>query len=196
MLSGTDSLMLVLLASISLQVTSIPINGSSQAVEKNDSSTPHYSTLANSSSLLLEASFPNDWEYFAYPIPNTRRTLRGSIFTGKPISPNALHYMIDGGLATMQTRLSILGDVRLRDEDNPFIYRVPGCYFKMTSKLSQGKAGMTYGAMRDVFQALEQLLEKEQRFFEVSFTLVDDTKEKEGHGEVYRRQPSLSRTDV
>lgn len=43
---------------------------------------------------------------------------------------------------------------------------------------------MTYGMVREVLQALEDLLERHQRWFETGFTLMDENGVSLGHGEV------------
>ena len=135
-----------------------------------------------------------DWEHFKYPIPNTRRVLRGRILTYLPIREAALHYMIDGGIAQTTSQIATLGDsnVRLADRDNPYVYRVPHCHFKMSSKSVEGRAIMTYGMMNEVFHALNQLLEVEQRSFAISFVLIDATKKSLGHGDVFERSQTPS----
>lgn len=148
----------------------------------------------NSSSLSLMTHPLGDWEHFTYSIPKTRRVLRGRIFTFLPIRKAALHYMIDGGIAQTTSQITTLrrSNIRLEDGDNPYVYRVPHCHFEMSSKLVDGKATMTYGMMKEVFQALEQLLEVGQRSFATSFVLTDETKVTWGHGEVFERSQSPS----
>ena len=43
---------------------------------------------------------------------------------------------------------------------------------------------MTYRKMKEVFQALEQLLEVEQKSFAISSVLTDASKQSLGHGDV------------
>lgn len=47
---------------------------------------------------------------------------------------------------------------------------------------------MTYGMMRDVFVALEMVLERPQRDFEASFVVVDAEGFSWGHGELMASQ--------
>jgi hypothetical protein len=82
--------------------------------------------------------------------------------------------MIEGGLLSTLRQIAISGNIRLRDEDNPYTYRVPGCYFDVRSKTSEERATITYGMLGDVFMTLEQVLEKAQRNFETSFVLTDE----------------------
>ena len=146
-------------------------------------------THLNSPLPLLGASSLGDWEFFAYPIPTTSQTLKGRIFTSQPIRPSALHFAIDGAIANTLYRISHMGNIRLEDADNPYIYRVPGCYFKMESKVVQGKAMITYGMLNTILKALENLLEKNEQSFNTSFVLVDDEKRTWGHGEIFDRPP-------
>ncbi|KAL8784766.1 MAG: hypothetical protein Q9195_008902 [Heterodermia aff. obscurata] len=143
----------------------------------------------NSSAPLLKASSLGDWESFAYPIPATRQILKGRIFTTQPIRPIALHFAIDGAIANTLWRISQMGNVRLEDADNPYVYRVPGCYFKMDSKVIEGKAMLTYGMLNGLLKALEHLLETNEQFFNTSFVLVDDEKRTWGHGLIFDRPP-------
>ncbi|KAL8837524.1 MAG: hypothetical protein Q9170_002483 [Blastenia crenularia] len=132
----------------------------------------------------------NDWENFAYPIPHTNQILKGRIFTSLRLRPSALHFMIDGGIAQTRHQLDDFGAVRLRIKDNPYRYVVPHCYFTMGSKVVSGaKPIMTYRMMRDVFLALEQVLENQQRYFEASFVLTDENQRSWGHGQVLEREP-------
>ena len=148
----------------------------------------------NASSLSQGTYRLGDWEHFTYPIPDTRRVLKGRILTYLPIRETDLHYMIDGGLALTMSQISRLGssNVRLADRDNPYVYRVPHCHFKMSSKIMNGKAIVTYGMMKKVFQALEQLLEAKQKSFAISFVLTDASGQTLGHGDVFERSQSPS----
>ncbi|KAL8680954.1 MAG: hypothetical protein Q9224_006901, partial [Gallowayella concinna] len=133
-----------------------------------------------------------DWENFAFVIPSTKFILKGRIFTGKPLRANALHYALDGGLVTAQEQLSHLGaTARLRNRDNPFTYKVPGCYFEMRSKVARidDRPTMTWKMMRNLVLALEQVLEKERKYYETSFVLVDESKVTWGHGQITERAP-------
>ena len=130
------------------------------------------------------------WENFVQPIPQSRQVLRGRIFIDRPIRRLSLHYTIDGGMATAFSRLPPRGDARLRREENPFIYRTPGCYFMIRSKEIGGRPIMTYGMLVDVFKALEELLEKNDRSFDTSFVLTDDQRISWGHGEISSTAPS------
>ncbi|CAF9907808.1 MAG: hypothetical protein HETSPECPRED_007909 [Heterodermia speciosa] len=138
----------------------------------------------------LRVSSLGDWESFVYPIPANKQTLKGRIFTTQPIRPSALHFAIDGALASTQWRIAQMGDVRLEDTDNPYIYRVPGCYFKMESKIVEGKAMLTYGMLVAILKALEHLLEENEQSFNTGFVLVDDEKRTWGHGEIFDKPPS------
>lgn len=142
----------------------------------------------NSSSLFSKTPV-NDWESFAYPISGTIQILRGRIFTSRHITPDSLRFMIEGGLFSTLREIAILGNTRLRDEDNPYTYRVPGCYFDFRSKTSGKQPMMTYGMLGDVFMALEQVLEKAQRNFETSFVLTDEDRVTWGHGQVLTKAP-------
>ena len=147
-------------------------------------------THANASSLPLVVPSLGDWENFAYPIPNSKRVLKGRIFTNRPLRPNALHFAIDGGIARAKSVIASKGNTRIRAPDNPFTFRVPGCYFGMSSKVLGGEAIMRYGDMVDVLEALEQLLEKGQLFLETSFVLTDNEQKTWGHGEIFEQEPS------
>lgn len=48
---------------------------------------------------------------------------------------------------------------------------------------------MTYRMMRDVFAALEEVLEKVGKNFEASFVLTDEDRRSWGHGGVWERRP-------
>ena len=151
--------------------------------------------ISRNSSSLSHGTYPlGDWEHFTYPIPNTKRVLKGRILTYLPIREAALHYMIDGGLAQTTNQISVLknSNVRLADRENPYIYRVPHCHFKMSSKTIDGKAVMTYGMMKEVFQALKQLLEVDEKSFAISFVLTDAAQKSLGHGDVFERSQSPS----
>ncbi|KAL8761318.1 MAG: hypothetical protein Q9184_002560 [Pyrenodesmia sp. 2 TL-2023] len=139
----------------------------------------------------LSAPASNDWENFAIPIPNTRQILKGRIFPSRPVQPRALHSMLDGGLAQVQLQAYHLGsETRLRIRDNPYTYGVPGCHFMIRSKTRLGKPTMTYWMVRNVFLALEKVLEKANRDFEASFVLTDADQVTWGHGEIWEKAPS------
>jgi len=97
--------------------------------------------------------------------------------------------MIEGGLFSTLREVAISGNIRLRVEDNPYTYRVPGCYFDIRSKTSGKQPTMTYGMLGDVFMALEHVLEKAQRNFESSFVLTDEDRVTWGHGQVLAQVP-------
>ena len=164
---------LLLLFCFGLHTTCFPFEDRALSPGNSVSTLQRPSKINNSSSLLLDEPRLGDWEHFVEPIPNTKRVFRGRIFTDRPIRPSALHFMIDGGLATASSRLDDLGNINLVGQDNPFVYRVPGCHFQIRSKTSDGKALMTYAMLIEVFKALEKLLEKGQRFFATSFVLTD-----------------------
>lgn len=186
------SIALVLLSCPVYFVASLPTDNGTPSSKSSLSMT---SPLLSSSNLLstLDTPSANDWEHFSYPIPNTRQILKGRIFTSRPIRPSSLHFMIDGGIAETGQQLSKLGNTRLRLRDNPYRYQVPGCHFEIGSKTSPGgRPLMTYGMMRDVFLALEQVLEKAQRSFETSFVLTDQDQMSWGHGQVVQNAPATT----
>ncbi|KAL8770165.1 MAG: hypothetical protein Q9209_004007 [Squamulea sp. 1 TL-2023] len=156
-------------------------------------------TNENLSSPILVHSLPslNDWEHFAYPIPRTKQFLKGRIFTSHPLRPSAIHFALDGGLSQTQQQVSTFGPTaRLWWNDNPYSYKVPGCFVEMRSKVTaDGRPTMTWKMMRDMFLALEQILEKDQRFFEVSFVLTDESQVSWGHGQLIEREPPLRPVD-
>ncbi|KAI4232876.1 MAG: hypothetical protein L6R40_007280 [Gallowayella cf. fulva] len=170
----------VLLSGLVIPAATLPHNNLALLPERNDTVSSH-------------SSLPRlgDWENFAYPIPRTKQILKGRILTSKRLNSNSLHFAIDGGLAKVQQQISVSSpNTRLPAYDNPFIYRVPGCYFEMESKVGRdGKPKMTWKMMKDVLSALEQVLEKQQRFFETSFVLTDDAKVSWGHGQVVAMGP-------
>ncbi|KAL8788356.1 MAG: hypothetical protein Q9213_001753 [Squamulea squamosa] len=170
-------------------ITSIPLNARPVIVPSNPW------TNENLSSTILSHSPPslNDWEHFAYPIPGTKQILKGRIFTSQPLRPSSVHFALDGGLAQTQYQLSTFGPTaRLFTRDNPYSYKVPGCFVEMRSKVAtDGRPIMTWKMMRDIFLALEQVVEKEQRFFDVSFVLTDESQVSWGHGQVIEREPQL-----
>ncbi|KAL8805552.1 MAG: hypothetical protein Q9200_005381, partial [Gallowayella weberi] len=129
-----------------------------------------------------------DWEHFTYEISGTKLALKGRIFIDKPLRPNSLHFAIDGGLAIAERQPS---NARLSDHDNPFTYRVPGCYFETRSKVARmdGRPTMTWKMMKDLLSALEEVLEKQRNYFEASFVLVDDSEISWGHGQIAKMGP-------
>ena len=99
--------------------------------------------------------------------------------------------MLTGGLAQTKQQIYHLGaDTRLSIQDNPYTYGVPGCHFVIRSKTWAGRPTMTYGMMRNVFLALEKVLEKRNRNFETSFVLTDLDQVTWGHGAVWEKAPS------
>ena len=180
---------LLLLCYLLYQVTCLPVDDKAIISRNFANSTLDGPTHLNLSHPLLGIPPLGDWEHFVYPIPATKQTLKGRILTSQPIRPSALHFAIDGAIASTLWRISQVGNVRLEDADNPYIYRVPGCYFKIDSKVHQGKAMMTYGMVNGVLKALENLLEKKRQFFNTSFVLVDDYQRTWGHGEIFDRPP-------
>ena len=189
MFSCQSSWWLLLLSYLVYPTICLPVDNRAIPPRNNMTSTLDGLTHHSSPLPLLRASSLGDWEFFAYPIPTTSQTLKGRIFTSQPIRPRALHFAIDGAIASTLWRISQMGNVRLEDADNPFIYRVPGCYFKMESKVDQGKAMITYGMLNTILKALENLLEKNEQSFNTSFVLVDDDKRTWGHGEIFDRPP-------
>ncbi|KAL8960986.1 MAG: hypothetical protein Q9193_002394 [Seirophora villosa] len=133
------------------------------------------------------ATILNAWENFAYPIPPTKQVLRGRIFTLRPIRPGALFFMIAGGIATTRRQIPELGDACLRARDNLYAYMVPGCHFCMWSKTAKrsGAPVMTYRMMQEVFLALEEVLQKDERKFEATFVLTDEDCVSWDDGEVF-----------
>ena len=189
--------LLLLLSTLGLQVAGLPLDDRSTPLERNISIASIPSTNGNLRAPMLDVPSLGDWEHFTYAIPNTKLILKGRMFPSRPLRESALHYMIDGGIAETTSHISTFGDESLRSEHNPFIYRVPGCHFKMSSKVSRGEATMSYRMMREVFLAFEQLLEKEEQPFETSFVLTDERRVTWGHGEVTEgaRSPSPPLSD-
>lgn len=185
---GLSMLFLLLFPCLILQVPGLLTKGVAPSRVSTTSSGLLLPSHANSSSLLLETPF-NDWDYFAYPIPGTNQILKGHIFTSRLVRPSSLQFMIEGGLLSTLRQIAITGNIRLRDEDNPYTYRVPGCYFDVRSKTSEERPTITYGMLGDVFMALEQVLEKAQRNFETSFVLTDEDRVTWGHGQVLAKAP-------
>lgn len=196
MFSCCSFLGLLLFFFLAFRVAALPFDEGALLYRIDGFSIPYLLTHFNTTSLLLNTTSLGDWENFAYPIPNSKRILKGRIFTSRRISPSALHFAIDGGLAGTTSRISSLGDIRLADADNPYVYNVPGCHFRMDSKVLRGRAIMTYGMMRDVFEAFEEVLERKQRFFSTSFVLTDQDQRTWGHGEIFDRPPSLSMSET
>ena len=180
---------LLLFSCLVYQIICLPVNDRAALPRSNTNSTLDELTHFNSPLPLLQASSLGDWEFFAYPIPTTRQILKGRIFTSQPIRPSAFHFAIDGAIASTVWRMAHLGNIRLENADNPYIYRVPGCYFRMASKVVEGKAMLTYGMLNTILRALEHLLEKNEQFFNTSFVLVDDDRRTWGHGEITDRPP-------
>lgn len=178
--------MLPLLLHLVFPVTSLPTDNGAPSPATNLALTPPLPSSSNLFSPLPPPS-PNDWENFAYPIPHTKQMLKGRIFTSRRIKPRALHFMIDGGIARTRAQISELGNIGLRIKDNPYLYSVPGCHFRMESKMVGERPVMTYRMMMDVFLALEKVLEKTQRDFEASFVLTDGEGRSWGHGSVAER---------
>ncbi|KAI4122532.1 MAG: hypothetical protein LQ338_005763 [Usnochroma carphineum] len=189
-LLSLSTLLLLLLPYLAFPVASHPLDDRDLSPASSALPLPHSSPNANLSPPLPKTPSLNDWENFAYPIPYTKRTLKGRIFTSKRLRPRAVHLMLDGGLAHIRRQLAHLGYIRLRPADNPYIYQVHGCRFSMDSKTRDGRPMMTYRMIKDVFLALEQVLENDQRFFEASFVLVDEDGVSWGHGEVVERVTS------
>lgn len=178
-------LLLLLLPCIAFRVACAPVNDRALPLERNISSIPDRFELVNSSANVLELPSTNGWDAIEYKIPATKQVLTGRIFTSSPIRPSALHYVLDAGQGIAEARLASMGDVRLADFDSPFVYRVPGCDLQLASSVSDGKVKMTYGMMKEVFKALEVLLVRPQRFFEVTFVLSDNRNHAFGHGEIF-----------
>lgn len=179
-------LLLPLLPCIAFPATCVPIKDRAPLVRRYAPSTPDSLTQVNSSTLLLDLpSMSDPKEYFEYKIKATKQVLNGRLFTRTRIRPDSLHHVLEAGLGIAESRLAALGNIRLADHDNPFVYRVPGCDLQMASNVDDGEAKMTYSMMREVFRALELLLEKGQRYCEVTFLLSDDKNHPFGHGEIF-----------
>ncbi|KAL8832070.1 MAG: hypothetical protein Q9191_000492 [Dirinaria sp. TL-2023a] len=183
--TGSLALLLLLLPGIAFRVGCAPVNDRVLLFERNISSVPDRFELVNSSTTVLELPSTSRWDPIEYKIPATKQVLTGRIFTSSPIRPSSLHYVLDAGLGIAEARLASMGDVRLADHDNPFVYRVPGCDFQLASSVSDGEVKMTYGMMKEVFKALEALLERPQRFYEATFVLSDNKNHAFGHGEIF-----------
>lgn len=189
MFSRLGFLVFLLLSCFICQIACIPLEERALSARTTIPSVPPILNHANVSSLPLVVPSLGDWENFAYPIPNSKRILKGRIFTNRPLRRNALHFAIDGGIASAKSAISSKGNIRIRATDNPFIFRVPHCYFGMSSKVFGGEAVMSYGNMVEVLEALEQLLEKQQRFLETSFVLTDKEQKTWGHGQIFEKEP-------
>ena len=181
---------LLFLLQLKPRVASLPLDGQALSVINNDLGL-RLPITANTSTLSSSTPALNDWENFAYPIPGSKQILKGRILTSKRLRPSALHYVLDGGMAQARQQIQNYGNVKLRNQDNPYTYVVPGSFFTIRSKIStDGRPVMTYGMTRDVFRALESVLEKPQRNFETSFVLTDEYRNSWGHGEIAAKPPS------
>lgn len=128
----------------------------------------------------------SDRQPFAYVIPGTTQILQGCAFTRNPIRPQSLHAALQVGLAHAQERLSARGpNARLYLSENPYTLDVPGCYAEVVARrAADGLPGMTWLMIRNIFLALQQVLERERRPFDAAFVLKDQNKVSFGHGQV------------
>ncbi|KAL9595432.1 MAG: hypothetical protein Q9219_006449 [cf. Caloplaca sp. 3 TL-2023] len=181
-----------------VQVAGFPIEGTSSSILRGETSSssafPSFPLAVASDrdhNQTFEQPSVNDWEHFRYPIAYTKLILVGRILTSNRLSPSAVHFTLDGGIAEITDYIHNRGNVRLKESENPYHYATPGCYFIISSKLASpgGQPKMTWNMVRDVLFALEQLLEQQQRFFEVSFALTDRDRQSWGHGQVIARPP-------
>ncbi|KAL8706992.1 MAG: hypothetical protein Q9201_000040 [Fulgogasparrea decipioides] len=185
-------ILLLLLPFLAPQAASISLDEAKPpavSITKTTSTLP--GPTANLSSSLHSAS-PNDWIHFTQPIPSTKLILVGRLFTSRRLRPASVHYIIDAGIVVTTNYIQGYGNIRLHEFDNPWHYGVYGCYFYVISKLSRDRfrqPTMTYGMVRDVFLALEQVMEVQKQNFEVSFSLTDENKVTWGHGEVLSSKP-------
>ena len=93
--------------------------------------------------------------------------------------------MLDGSLAESNDQIAKNGiKTRLLNEDNPWVYSIPGCQFWVASKIARGRATMTYGMVGEGLKALRELMEEGERALEVSFVLTDREGVSWGHGGV------------
>ncbi|KAL8721555.1 MAG: hypothetical protein Q9181_007684, partial [Wetmoreana brouardii] len=180
-------ILLLLLPSLALQAASIPLD------EPKPTSilAGPAPTNANLSSPLHSAS-PDDWIHFTQPIPSTKLLLKGRLFPTRRLRPSSVHYTIEAGVAVTTDHIQRYGDIRLHEFDNPWHYGVYGCYFYIDSKLSRDRfmaPTMTYGMVRDVLLALEQVMEVQKQNFEASFVLTDEDQVTWGHGEILKSKP-------
>lgn len=169
------------------QFAAFPLEGRALPLIRNATSDLNLLPNSNFTSLMPATAPWDDWENFAYQIPQSRLIIKGRVFTHRRLRESALHYLIDGGKAQVQSRIDLLGNIKISNRENPYTYRVPGAAFKLTSKVSRGEPVMTYFMMRDVFEALEEVLEKQHRNLETSFVLTDLDKFSWAHGEVFER---------
>ena len=192
MFSGIGSLVLLVVCSYITLAACLPLDVGISFSTNQSITTSRNPSHANVSSLSLGTL--GDWVHFSYPILNTNQVLKGQIFTSRPLRARALHYVIDGALAFARRQMSSSGNTALQESDNPFIYRIPGCYFKMGSKLRVGKPIMTYKMMIDTLDALHDLLETQQMAFDTTFSLTDKNQKTWGHGEIFGEVPNLLAT--
>ncbi|KAL8708376.1 MAG: hypothetical protein Q9220_006757 [cf. Caloplaca sp. 1 TL-2023] len=178
------------------RVRGVKTNTEGAVVGREESLAPAQpAAIAKGTRTITRPSVPhplNDWEYFTYQIPDYPLVLKGRIFTSKTLIPRALHLLISGGLRKANQEIAEFGfSFILQSKDNPYTYHVPECYFIMTPKPfpPRGQPLMSYGMVYQVFQALERVLERSQRFFEASFVLVGEGSVTLGHGEVSEKKP-------
>ena len=177
----------ILLCSLARQAVGIPLEQRAVSATSDALSTPPFSLPLHVPSLQSGGSSLNDWRDFVYRIPHTKRILKGRISINNIIPKPALHYTIIGGRDTAKARRHDTGDGRLEDRDNPFEYQLVGCGFRMTSNGVWGEALMTYGMVVEVFDALEQVLEKRGLYFGATFILTDEDRRNWGRGEIVEK---------
>ncbi|KAL9628857.1 MAG: hypothetical protein Q9204_005616 [Flavoplaca sp. TL-2023a] len=85
----------------------------------------NYEPLLPSTLSTLSTPSPNDWEHFTYPLPRTPFTLKGRIFTSKPLNGTTLHSTLTGLLTYAQTETSALGPEACIPSQG-IAYRIPG----------------------------------------------------------------------
>ncbi|KAL8935047.1 MAG: hypothetical protein Q9211_004914 [Gyalolechia sp. 1 TL-2023] len=170
-------------------VTAIPLEDRALLLPDLRSLSEHLSAPTNLRRPSLNTSSNyDDREKFIYAIPRTTQTLQGWVFTRNPIRPQSLHAVLQAGLDYAQQRLSHRGpNARLLLHENPYAIDVPGCYAEVKSRrATDGQPGMTWLMIRNLFLALQQVLERDRRFFDAAFVLMDENKVSWGHGQVLR----------
>lgn len=139
------------------------------------------------------AALESNLETIRYDIPYTDRVVKLLVDLDDPMPPGCLNVLVDEVQKAAYRHIVLNGDGPLTGWENPFDLEVEGtetegCYLSILGEPAQGVSRVTYGILKEVMGAMQEVLVEKEKYFSVDIVIEDQVGTKYGAG---RFAPSL-----